>query len=77
MSVLLFELSSSLRVERDRTTQALETKKRYENMKTALLIAALLASTAVSANAAVENLAISGSLDGHSYTGNCLSTSPA
>jgi hypothetical protein len=38
-------------------------------MKTALLIAALLASTAVSANAAVENLAISGDLDGHAYTG--------
>jgi PEP-CTERM motif len=38
-------------------------------MKTALLIAALLASTAGSANAAIENLAISGDLDGHAYTG--------
>jgi hypothetical protein len=44
-------------------------QRKDTNMKTALLIAALLASTAGSANAAIENLAISGDLDGHAYTG--------
>jgi hypothetical protein len=61
MSVLLFELSPS---PDDQAQQRKDT-----NMKTALLIAALLASTAGSANAAIENLAISGDLDGHAYTG--------